>query len=210
MPQRPRISSGGASGFALISRQERIALIIVFVIAIGYAVWHQIHNAPPKIDLGSDIPAKGKTISVEVEGAVVRPGMVTVPIGSHASDAIMAAGGFLPTANQDAVTLGQPVNDGTKLKVPFIGQAVSNGTLSSGEAVPEKLPGPVPIGLININTASLAEIAKLPDIGQALAERIVDYRTKNGPFQNIEDITHVPGIGQAKFMRIRQFITVGN
>lgn len=62
---------------------------------------------------------------------------------------------------------------------------------------------------ININTADADELTELKGIGEALSERIVDYRTENGPFVDIEDIMKVSGIGEKKFEDIRRAITVG-
>ncbi len=64
-------------------------------------------------------------------------------------------------------------------------------------------------GKININTASAAELQNLPRIGPKVAQRIVDYRTQNGPFKKIEDIMKVRGIGEKVFDQIKDLITVG-
>lgn len=62
---------------------------------------------------------------------------------------------------------------------------------------------------ININTASLAELQKLPRVGEKVAQRIIDFRKKNGRFRRIEDIMKVKGIGEKMFKRIKDLITVG-
>lgn len=61
--------------------------------------------------------------------------------------------------------------------------------------------------LVDINTASVDELDALPDIGPALAQRIVDYRAVNGPFRKIEEIMQVPGIGAGKFEKLQDRIT---
>ena len=61
-------------------------------------------------------------------------------------------------------------------------------------------------GRIDISTASLAELSDLPGIGEKLAERIIEYREKNGDFAAPEDIMNVPGIGEGKFAAIKDYI----
>nr|MBO2472111.1 hypothetical protein [Bacillota bacterium] len=61
---------------------------------------------------------------------------------------------------------------------------------------------------ININTATVAELQRLPGIGPALAARIVAYREAWGPFRRIEDLLEVPGIGQRRFEQIKDLIKV--
>lgn len=68
---------------------------------------------------------------------------------------------------------------------------------------------PVEGGKININTAPAEELVELPGIGQVLAGRIVEYREENGPFQCVEDIRNVSGIGPGKFADMAEEITVG-
>ena len=62
---------------------------------------------------------------------------------------------------------------------------------------------------IDINTASLTELMELPDIGEVLAQRIIDHRTENGPFATIEDIMNVHGISDKRFEKIKDLIYIG-
>ncbi len=62
---------------------------------------------------------------------------------------------------------------------------------------------------ININTASHAELQKLPQVGEKIAQRIIDFRTKNGNFKRIEEIMKVKGIGEKTFLRLKPLITIG-
>ena len=62
---------------------------------------------------------------------------------------------------------------------------------------------------ININTAQLDELQKLPRVGPAIAQRILDYRKDNGNFKRIEDLMKVRGIGEKVFAQLKDLITVG-
>ena len=63
---------------------------------------------------------------------------------------------------------------------------------------------------VNLNTATAAQIATLPGIGPKAAERIVEYRAKNGGFKKIEELMNVKGIGEKSFLKLKPLITVGD
>ncbi len=90
--------------------------------------------------------------------------------------------------------------DGQQIVVPERGAAPAAGAAAA--AVPSAG------GLVNINTASVAELEELDGVGPATAQAIIDYRTEQGPFGAIEDIMNVPGIGDAKFAAMKDSITV--
>ena len=82
------------------------------------------------------------------------------------------------------------------------GTSQSNGSQRTGAK-------PAVAGPININTAPATDLETLPGIGAKTAERIVEYRQKNGPFKKIEELMNVPGIGEKNFLKLRNQISVG-
>jgi competence protein ComEA len=152
-------------------------------------------------------------IAVHVIGAVPRPGLYKFPEGARVQDAIDAAGGLLAIANEDAINLAALLQDGQQLDIPYktgseptdLGTGPSD-LPSSDLATPEATSSTTE--LININTATLEELDSLPGIGPTTAQKIIDYRTENGPFSAIEDIVNVSGIGPATFEDIKDLITV--
>ena len=63
--------------------------------------------------------------------------------------------------------------------------------------------------VVNLNTASAADLENLPGVGAKMAERIVEYRQKNGPFKKIEDLMNVKGIGEKNFLKLKARLSVG-
>jgi competence protein ComEA len=151
-------------------------------------------------------------IAVHVIGAVPRPGLYECPKGARIQDAIEAAGGLLATANADTLNLAALLEDGAQLDIPYkLGSepviVPTQFALPSSDATPTATANPE-IDLININTATLEELDRLPGIGPTTAQKIIDYRDANGPFAAIEDIMNVSGIGPATFEDIKKLITV--
>jgi competence protein ComEA len=141
-------------------------------------------------------------VTVHVAGAVVNPGVYELPSGSIVSQAIEDAGGILDSAAVDWINLAETVSDGQQITVPLLQE--------SEEQI--NVPGPeseiVTKDPININTATAPELERLPGIGPSLAQKIVDYRDENGPFQKAEHILRVSGIGPSKFEQIQDLICI--
>jgi competence protein ComEA len=137
-------------------------------------------------------------VAVYVTGAVANPGVYYLPQESRVQDALEAAGGPNANADLDRVNLAERVHDEDQIYFPEVGQ----------ENLPSMRAGSSGEGLININTASAAELESLPGIGPVLAQSIVDYREAHGPFGTVEEIMDVQGIGQGVFEEIRELIMV--
>jgi competence protein ComEA len=148
-------------------------------------------------------------LRVHVAGAVVRPGVYELDESSRVEDAVNAAGGFVIEADKNALNLAAHLEDGERLDIPFVAGFIpeeAEGFVVITEGTPSPLAGEE---LVDINSASLDELDNLPGIGPTIAQRIIDYRTTNGPFATINDIVNVPGIGSATFAEIQELITVG-
>ena len=145
-------------------------------------------------------PAVAEVV-VHVVGAVRSPGVYTLAAGSRVEDAIEAAGGQNPDAAGDSINLARVLQDGEQLVLPTKAQVASGeapgagATAAGGGGVGGGTSG----GKVNLNRATVAELDTLPGVGPATAQKIVDDRTKNGPFKKVEDLMRVTGIGAKKF-----------
>ena len=182
-----------------------LGVIAGFILA-GVLVF--VSRAPAGSPIVLDAAPTEAPIAVHVIGAVARPGLYEFPTGARIQDAIDAAGGILAEASSEYLNLAQLLEDGQQLDIPY--KAGSAPVSTPGLDLPTSTtPTADPnVELININTATLEELDTLPGIGQSTAQKIIDYRTANGPFANIEDLDNVSGIGPATMDAIRSLITV--
>ena len=170
-------------------------------------------------------------LTVHVCGAVRREGVYSLPAGSRIRDAVDAAGGFSGDADRSYLNLAMKIEDAWQIRVPTKEEAealrLEQGRSGAGTAVPGAAPGlSGTSGLqgagtanddagtgnqeekINLNTASKEQLMKIPGVGEAKAQRIIEYREQNGRFEAIEDLMKVPGIKDASFQKMKDYITV--
>ncbi|WP_454959941.1 helix-hairpin-helix domain-containing protein [Filifactor alocis] len=146
-------------------------------------------------------------VVIYVTGAVKNPGVVELNSSQRLKDAIELVGGFTEDADIGSINLAEFVKDEQHYVVTKIGETPSPQTVSSntGTTTPNKANNN---SLININTATKEELKSLNGIGDALSQRIIDFREQNGAFSDIESIKNVSGIGEKKFEGIKDYITV--
>ncbi len=166
------------------------AIIIVFLIVIIVAGGVMLIYKPTGGGEGLEIVLSSPSCQITfcVIGAVESPGIYTFEgCNLCIQDAVNAADGFTDDADQDVLNLVASLSNGDVIHIPCLGD------------VPQR---------ININTADVWLLEALRGIGPTLAERIVHYRSQNGPFQRIEDLMMVDGIGQAKYDGLKDLIAV--
>lgn len=174
--------------------------------------------------------AQGKTIRVQVSGAVLEPGIYDLPADSRAEAAIAAAGGLTEAADTERVNMVRKLRDGMLLKVPALkagcgkkaaqrDAGASGKSAASGNAADaygknaaakrgaSKVSAQGSAGRVRINSASASELQSLPGVGPALAQRIIVERSR-GRFASAEDLLRVSGIGKAKLEKMRAYVEV--
>ena len=158
---------------------------------------------------------KNKEIIVHITGAVKKNGIVKLKDGARIYDAIEMAGGSTDDADLSKINLAYVLEDGQKVYIPKIGEI--NQENAEEEYITFEYGNNKNIiqdynkggnEKVNINTANQTELETLPGIGTATAEKIIDYRNKNGKFSSIEDIQNVKGFGNAKYENIKESICV--
>ena len=194
------------------NRKKKFILLCVLLLGCvltSIAAGYFTNEEPaPVISAQTQVKSKEQLITVYVSGAVARPGLYELPAGIRAQEAVEAAGGFTEAANHEKVNLAKKLKDGSQVNVPALkgskktitGTNASAGKASIGSQQKQS-------GLININTASIAELDLLPGVGEVTAQRIVEYRQQHS-FTRIEDIMQVKGIGEAKFNKMKDRLTV--
>ena len=156
----------------------------------------EVVAAPAPLEIES---ISAQTLMVDVAGAVVNPGVYSLPLNARVVEAIKAAGGLRKGADTSDINQARILKDGEQIYV--YPAALSGGGGISRPAVRKNGP-------ILINRATVKDFESLDGIGPVLANRIVTYRKTNGPFTAIEDLLKVPGIGQSKFAQFKEKLRV--
>lgn len=212
---------------------------VVVVAALGLGGWYALRPPAPAPELslpratadpgGAGAPASGAAsastatsttgagapVTVDVVGAVARPGLVKVPGGSRVADAVADAGGPGADADLERLNMAAPLTDGERIYVPHVGETSiplavngSGGSGAAGTAGPSSAAGTTPVPPVDINQADEQQLESLPGVGPSTAQAILDYRHQHGPFKNVDDLLNVRGIGPAKLAAMRSRVRV--
>ena len=215
-----------------------IILIILVIIAYYYLYLknstEEISNQDLEVNNTQESNQTNETeketeeiIVVHISGAVNIEGIVELEAGSRIANAIEKAGGVKENADMTDINLAYPLEDGMKIHIPIKEETEANknnenmidesyvtsssGGVSSKEDI-NSTQGNSSTSTsskkVNINTATQEELDTLPGIGPSIASKIIDYREQNGKFNSIEEIKEVSGIGDAKYEKIKDSITI--
>lgn len=191
-------------------RRAAAALCVVVALAAVIASAVVLRGRPqevaaPLVEAGG-LPLPGVSADTDPAGAVLvavagkvrKPGVVRLPAGSRVDDAVRAAGGPLDAGDLGLLNLARKLVDGEQVLVG-VDPAPGAPAAAGGGAVG---------GLIDLNTATAADLDALPGIGMVLAQRIIDWRTENGRFESVDQLREVTGIGEAKYEDLRDKVVV--
>lgn len=216
--------------------RKQIIIASVLLLIIGITIYFFLTIKPTKTSKKETEPIVNKkeekkpsqesTIKyqVDIKGEVINPGIYTMDSSSRVIDVIKAAGGLTENANTSVINLSKKITDEMVIivysnnevedfkKTKELEEQVSskckqndkygleNDACISSEAKLESL--------ISLNDATVADLIKLPGIGEAKANDIIAYRNEHGPFENIEDLKNVSGIGENLFAKIKDYLTI--
>lgn len=143
-----------------------------------------------------------KDISVYITGEIKNAGVYSIKKDTRINDVVALAGGLTENADVKKINLAKIVLDEEHIHVFAIGDSeiVTNDYISN--------PTEQKSDIININTADMVQLMKLPSVGEVTATNIIAYRNENGNFKTIEDIKNVKRIGDITFDKIKDLIVV--
>lgn len=153
-------------------------------------------------------PSHGAGLLVDVQGAVLHPGLRELAPGSRVGDAIAAAGGYGPRVDAERagreLNLAAQLKDGDRIVVPSRDDpsgASGSGASASGD------PGARSGGLVDLNNATAAQLDELPGIGPVTAQKIIDARSEK-PFETVDELRDRKIVGSSVFEKLRDLVTV--
>ena len=170
-----------------------------------------VNSTSSPLRQGSEGQAGRKQITIDIEGAVIKPGVYKLEKDARIQDALIASGGMSDEADRGKIAKGlnlaSKVVDGGKIYIPFVGETsapAGGSSLTQGSNGASAVMGESTSGLININSASATELDALPGVGPATSQKIINSR----PYEKIEDLVSKKAVGQSVFTKIKEKISV--
>lgn len=182
-----------------------LAAGILSVIVVSVAVFFVRRPEPPRVmvqqttakPVAAVSPQVAAVLVVHLSGEVIAPGVYRLPVGARIDDALKAAGGPTGSGDIHRLNLAARLADGQQIVVPRTGNPPVAGAISS--------PSPT-ASRVNINSASVAELDRLPGVGPVTAQRIVAYREQNGQFITVEHLRAANLVNASTFEKIKDLI----
>ncbi len=208
--------------------QKKLINIFSFItlfILFGISIYCIFDSSTAKADEVENIQREKKTVYVDIKGAINNPGVYEVDYDSRIIDVINLAGDLTEEADTSILNLSKKVEDEMYIIIytkdemkEYKEQNIPSKTIV--KETEKKIVCPDEdndacladstsnvTGKININTATKEELELLPNIGEAKANKIIEYR-ENNKFETIEDIKNVSGIGDSLYEKIKDIIEV--
>lgn len=194
-----------------LGRRFAVPAVLVAVLAAGFTAV-VLGNGRPDPERAPPLPLAGRQevvtaspsggvrsaapLVISVVGKVRNQGLVTVPAGARVAEALEAAGGARSGTDLSTLNLARKVIDGEQINV------------GAPAAAAESESGAAPVK-IDLNAATREQLESLPGVGEVTAQRILDWRARNGGFTAIEQLREIEGIGERRLASLREQVTVG-
>ena len=223
----------------LIKKYKYIITIILILLIILYVIITKKKlndNANSDFSILSENPSAEQTqinnkepeslCSIDIKGAIKKPGVYEANCNSIVNDIIKLAGGLIDSADTSVINLAKKITNEMVIIIYTKDEVKNSNIVKNVVKIVEKeckCPNIQNDGclntdikeditntnnIININSATMKELQKISGIGEAKAKAIITYREKNGKFKSIADIMNVDGIGEKFFNQIKDYITV--
>ncbi|MFE3201035.1 helix-hairpin-helix domain-containing protein [Embleya sp. NPDC059237] len=174
----------------------------------GAGVGAPVQAGPASGAAGGAPTSAGGPLTVHVAGKVARPGVVVLPPGSRVADAVQAAGGALPAADLATLNLARLLADGEQIPVGVPGATPPPAAANPSGAGSTASAGGAPAAVLDLNTATAAQLEQLPGVGPVLARQIIEKRTQLGRFATVDQLRQVRGIGDRKYSDLKPRVRV--
>src|SRR3989344_697826 len=188
----------------------KIPLVVItggiFLLLLGLRIGLFPQSDAPKVEFveNTQSATKSAQIKVEVAGAITRPGVYTLTSGSRVEELLQLAGGLADIADFEwvakNVNLAAKLTDSSKIYIPKLGETAVVQGATAFDTYDQTLSKPI----ININSASKAELDTLPGVGEVTAQKIISGR----PYQTVEELLSKKAVNQSTFEKIKESITV--
>ncbi len=160
------------------------------------------YNVLDKLEMQQNVD--NQKIMVHIEGAVHRPGVYEVSANMRAYELVLLAGGIKPEADLSKTNMAKILSDGEKVFIPETKNRIKKEKAISVKKVNQSAP----VIVLNVNYASVGELAAVCGVGEKLAKEIVVYRTQHGEFSKLDELNNVKGIGPKKLERLKKYLVI--